>query len=77
MRKPALGAVLLGLIPFVACCFTVPLWDRVYPMVLGLPFNIFWLILWILLTPVCMAAAYRIETRAEARHARRPEDARP
>jgi hypothetical protein len=35
----------------------------VYPIVLGLPFNFFWLISWLLLTPVCMWGAYRLETR--------------
>lgn len=61
MRKPAPGALLLALIPFVTMCFAVPLWDRIEPMVLGLPFNLFWLIAWIVLTPLCMWAAYRLE----------------
>ncbi len=65
MRRPSPGAILLGLIPFVAVGFTVSLWDRIYPMVLGLPFNLFWLILWILLTPACMWAAYRLEVSGE------------
>lgn len=67
MKKPSLKSLLFGLIPFVGACFTVPLWDRVEPMVLGLPFNLFWLILWILLTPLCLWGAYRIEA------ARNPE----
>ena len=62
MRRPSLGAVLLALIPFMAMCFSVPFWDRIEPMMLGLPFNLFWLISWIVLTPVFMWAAYRIET---------------
>jgi len=61
VRKPRVGAILLGLIPFVAICFSVSLWDRVYPMVLGLPFNFFWLISWLVLTPLCMWGAYRLE----------------
>lgn len=61
MKRPALGAILLGLIPFAATCFSVGLWDRVYPIVLGLPFNFFWLISWLLLTPLCMWGAYRVE----------------
>lgn len=61
MKRPSLGAILLGLIPFAATCFSVSLWDRVYPMVLGLPFNFFWLISWLLLTPVCLWGAYRLE----------------
>ena len=53
----------MGLIPFVAICFTVGLWDRIYPVVAGLPFNIFWLILWTLLTPLCLWGAYRSDQR--------------
>jgi len=61
MKRPSLGSILFGLIPFVAVCFTVALWDRVDPIVLGLPFNYFWLTLWLLLTPLCMWGAYRLE----------------
>jgi hypothetical protein len=60
-NRPSLGSILLALIPFTAVCFSVSLWDRVYPMVLGLPFNFFWLISWLLLTPLCMWGAYRLE----------------
>jgi hypothetical protein len=63
MKRPALGSILLGLIPFTAVCFSVGLWDRVYPMVFGIPFNFFWLMSWVLLTPLCMWGAYRIEVR--------------
>ena len=46
-------------------CFTVPLWDRVQPLMLGLPFNLFWLILWIILTPCCLWGAYRLDRPAD------------
>ena len=65
MKRPALASILFGLIPFAACCFSVAWWDRIYPMVFGIPFNFFWLILWMVLTPVCIWAAYRVETRRE------------
>lgn len=65
MRKPALGAILWGLIPFAGCCFSVSLWDRIDPRVLGLPFSYFWLICWLFLTPLCMWRAYRIEARRD------------
>ena len=70
MEPPSLGSVLVALVPFTATCFSVALWDRIYPMVLGLPFNLFWLISWLLLTPVCMWGAYRLEIRhtTEAGH---------
>jgi hypothetical protein len=63
VKRPSLGAIALGLVPFVGVCFSVSLWDRVYPMVLGIPFNFFWLISWLLLTPLCMWRAYRLEVR--------------
>jgi hypothetical protein len=61
VKHPSLRSILLGFIPFVATCFSVALWDRIYPIVFGLPFNFFWLILWLLLTPLCMWGAYRLE----------------
>lgn len=66
-KKPSPAALLIGLVPFVAMCFSVSLWDRIHPMVLGLPFNLFWLLLWIVLTSVCMLAAYHVETRKGGR----------
>jgi hypothetical protein len=69
VRRPSIGAILMGLIPFVAVCFSVSLWDRIHPIVLGLPFNFFWLISWLLLTPVCMWGAYRLDaSRASDPH---------
>ena len=59
--RPSWPALLLGAIPFVAICFTVGLWDRITPTVAGVPFNIFWLVLWMLLTPLCMWGAYQCE----------------
>lgn len=73
MRKPSVGAILLALIPFVAICFSVSLWDRIDPMVLGLPFNFFWLITWLLLTPLCMWGVYRLEAH-RASEPRREDD---
>lgn len=72
MKRPSSGAILLGLIPFSATCFSVPLWDRVHPMIFGLPFNLFWLILWLFLTPLCMWGAYRQEV-PRASHDRRED----
>jgi hypothetical protein len=72
VKKPTIGALALGAIPFVAMCFSVALWDRVQPMVLGLPFNLFWLIFWIALTSCCMWGAYRFESRSECKGNRDP-----
>jgi hypothetical protein len=67
VKKPSRGAILFGLIPFVALCFSVPLWDRIDPVLLGIPFNLFWLISWIVLSTLCMWAAYRVERRRDGK----------
>ncbi len=61
--RPTIGSLLLALVPFVAVCFSVRLWDRVYPLLLGFPFNLFWLICWIPLTSICLWGAYRLQSR--------------
>jgi hypothetical protein len=61
VKKPSVGALLLGLIPFVAMCLSVSIWDRIEPMIFGLPFNLFWPVAWIVLSSLCMWAAYRVE----------------
>ena len=76
-RRPSLLALLLAAIPFVAICFSVGLWDRVYPMLAGVPFNIFWLILWTLLTPLCMWGAYHFEQRKKDEYQRVRNEDRP
>jgi len=72
LKRPSLGALVLALIPFCAMCFSVSAWDRVYPMVLGLPFNFFWLLSWIVLTSVCMLGVYRIESSRTSKRSRGP-----
>jgi hypothetical protein len=62
MKRPSFGAICLGLIPFIAMCFSVSAWDHIDPMIFGLPFNIFWLLSWIVLTAVCMSGVYWLET---------------
>ena len=63
--------MLLALIPFIAMCFSVPLWDRVHPVLLGLPFNIVWITVWIVLSSLCMWCICRIERTREAPDGRR------
>jgi hypothetical protein len=72
LKRPSLLAIAIALIPFCAMCFSVSAWDRVYPMVLGLPFNLFWLLAWIVLTSVCMSIVYHIESPRTAKPSRDP-----
>jgi hypothetical protein len=66
VRKVSVGALFFGIIPFAAMCFSVPLWDRIDPTILGVPFNICWLLGWIVLSSACMGMAYRCEVRSIA-----------
>ena len=61
MLKPSALSLAIGLVPFLGMCFSVPLWDRVSPMIFGLPFNVSWLIAWIVISSGCMALANRVE----------------
>jgi hypothetical protein len=76
IKRPSWGALLLALIPFAAMCFSVRLWDRVEPMLLGIPFNLFWLVCWIILTSFCLWAAYRLEARTGNTHTLAERDQR-
>ena len=65
VKRPSRFALFLGLVPFIAMCFSVTLWDRLYPMILGIPFNLAWLLCWIVLSVLCMWVAYRLESKRD------------
>jgi xanthosine utilization system XapX-like protein len=48
----------LALLPFLGILVGAPLLNRVTPLVLGLPFLLAWLLLWIVLTSLVMAIIY-------------------
>ena len=54
----------------MAMCFSVSLWDRIDPILFGLPFNLVWLICWIVLASACLWAAYQLETERDQRDER-------
>lgn len=53
----------LAAIPVFALTFAVPLVNRVEPRVLGLPFLLFWIAAWVLLTPAFLWCVGRVEKR--------------
>lgn len=56
-------ALFLGSIPFLTLTFALPLVNRVEPIIIGLPFILFWIVLWVFLTPFILMAAYWLEKR--------------
>ncbi len=63
MKKGTRLALILGAVPFLTLVFALPLVNRIEPMVLGLPFLLFWILLWVLLTPFILLLAYLLERR--------------
>ena len=51
-------ALVAAAIPVVALILALPLVNRVEPIVLGLPFVLFWILAWVLATPAFLVAAY-------------------
>ncbi len=63
MQKGTKYALLCAAIPFVTLVFALPFANRVEPFVLGLPFVLFWIVLWVALTPLALCAAYMCEKK--------------
>ena len=52
---------LLGLVPVVGMLGGAWFADRTQPYVLGLPFILFWMVAWVVLTSLTMALVYRLD----------------
>ncbi len=63
MGKGTKLALILGSIPFITLVFALPLVNRIEPVILGLPFLLFWIISWVILTPLILFLAYRLEKK--------------
>ncbi len=63
MHKGTKLALILGAIPFVTLVFALPLVNRIKPVILGLPFLLFWILIWVILTPLILFIAYLLEKK--------------
>ena len=63
MKKGTKYALILGAIQFVTLVFALPLVNRIHPVVLGLPFLLFWILAWVILTPAILFLAYVLENK--------------
>ncbi|MFC0611629.1 DUF3311 domain-containing protein [Scopulibacillus daqui] len=52
---------LLSILPFLGILVGIIFANRVTPYVLGLPFMIFWLLLWLFLTSITLAIVYKFD----------------
>lgn len=63
MQKGTKFALLLGAIPFITLVFALPFVNRIEPVILGLPFLLFWILFWVMLTPAILFVAYMLEKK--------------
>ncbi|MFG3285790.1 DUF3311 domain-containing protein [Streptomyces sp. NPDC048111] len=74
MRRRRIHLLWLG-VPYLLYLGALPFVNRVRPVVLGLPFLFFWLLLATLVTPLAIWLAWRADRR-DARRGARPGSAR-
>jgi hypothetical protein len=55
--------VALVSVPIAAMTLAIPFVNRIEPRVLGLPFLLFWIACWVLITPACLWVIGRLEKR--------------
>ena len=56
--RHAIRPLIPALIPVVALVAGLPFVNRLHPVILGLPFLLFWILGWVLLTPLFLAVSY-------------------
>jgi hypothetical protein len=59
MKKTCI--VILAIIPFIAQLVALPLVNKIHPLILGFPLLHFWLLLWMILTPLFTMSIYMIQ----------------
>lgn len=57
-RKGSYVRFALATLPWIGFLVCIPFVNRVEPFILGMPFLLFWMVLWVLLTAGCMSAVY-------------------
>ena len=52
---------LLAVLPFIGILVGTPFVNRVEPYVLGMPFILFWIVMWVVLSSINMAIVYAVD----------------
>ena len=60
----AVHALIPAAVPALALTFGLPFVNRIEPIVLGLPFVLFWTVAWVAVTPLFLGISYAITKRA-------------
>ena len=52
---------LLAVLPFIGILLGVPFVNRVEPLVLGMPFVLAWIVMWVVFSSIIMGIIYRLD----------------
>ncbi len=61
MKQVRKYSQLLLIIPFIGMCVLLPVANRIEPYILGLPFLLFWIVLWMILSSVILFIVYKLD----------------
>lgn len=53
---------LLALLPFIMMVLAIPLVNKTEPYIFGMPFILFWVVLWTVMTSVIMLVIYKFDS---------------
>ena len=51
----------MAALPFIGILLGVPFVNQVEPLILGMPFVLGWIVIWIVLSAIIMAIVYRLD----------------
>ena len=54
---------LLAVIPFIGFLGGVPFVNKVNPYILGMPFFLFWIVMWVVITSGILAIIFKLDPR--------------
>ena len=54
---------LLAVIPFIGFLGGVPFVNKVNPYILGMPFFLFWIVMWVVITSGIMAIIFKLDPK--------------
>lgn len=57
---------LLLIIMFVGNIIAVPVVNKIHPLVFGMPFFLFWLLIWMIITPLLTWIIYAMDKKRES-----------
>jgi hypothetical protein len=67
----------LALLPALGILIGIPFANRVHAYVVGLPFLLFWIVAWVVITSALMAVIESLDRRRDAEDASRPPKGAP